>query len=229
MEASICLFAPRSANYNRFRSMRGGVYTIEGLIGVGKTTLGRSLERYLNENGLEAKFFPEYVNKELLSQYIKDMKRYAYAFQMVMLCKRIEIYRQAELFSRTGGISLIDRSIVGDMTFARMQMENGYFTPEEWAVYLNLVKSEIQLAPTASLYLRCTAATSLERVKSRGNESEINGYTYDYMNKLHNAYTVSFSHCTDLRHIVIEWDSPQLLEDGSLPRESVEGILQQLL
>src|SRR4051812_7244364 len=114
------MFAERSALYCRFKSLKCGVFTIEGIIGVGKTTLGRSLEKMLNDNGIATKFFPEYVNKDLLGQYIGNMHRYAYSFQLIMLCKRIEIYREAERFAATGGVAIIDRSIVGDMTFALM-------------------------------------------------------------------------------------------------------------
>src|SRR5687767_9035911 len=113
------MFTNRDPNYDKFKSLKGGVFTIEGIIGAGKTTLGKSLEQFLNECGIKTRFFPEYINKDLLSQYIGDMKRYAYSFQLIMLCKRIEIYRIAEAFASTGGVALIDRSIIGDMSFAR--------------------------------------------------------------------------------------------------------------
>ncbi|CAH6420524.1 Hypothetical protein HVR_LOCUS1214 [uncultured virus] len=38
------IFASRNPLYEKYKSLRAGVYTIEGIIGVGKTTLGRSLE-----------------------------------------------------------------------------------------------------------------------------------------------------------------------------------------
>lgn len=134
------MFADRHSDFDKLKYLKGGIYTIEGIIGVGKTTLGRSAERYLNNIGLKEKFYPEYVNKELLAQYIGNMKRYAYSFQMIMLCKRIEIYREAERLAETGGVALIDRSIIGDMTFARMQKDNGNFTEDEWNIYLSLMK-----------------------------------------------------------------------------------------
>lgn len=223
------MFLARHPDFNKLKSLKGGIYTIEGIIGVGKTTLGRSAERYLNTIGLKAKFYPEYVNKDLLSQYISDMKRYAYSFQMIMLCKRIEIYREAEKFAETGGIALIDRSIIGDMTFARMQKENGNFTEDEWKIYLSLMKQEIQLTPTASLFLRCSPQTSLNRVKIRGIEAEINGYTIEYMTQLHNAYETSIHDSTNVRHIIIDWDMSVPVYDGYLSDRFTCEILQSLL
>jgi deoxyadenosine/deoxycytidine kinase len=100
------MFNNRHPMYEKFRVLKGGIYLIEGIIGVGKTTLGNSLEYYLNSVGLKCKFYKEYFNEDLLNQFIGNMKSYAYFFQMMMLTKRIEIYKEAEEFSKSGGISI---------------------------------------------------------------------------------------------------------------------------
>jgi deoxyadenosine/deoxycytidine kinase len=223
------MFASRNPVYNKFKSLKCGIFTIEGIIGVGKTTMGRSLERFLNDNGIRCKFFSEYINIDLLSQYIGDMPKYAYSFQMIMLCKRIEIYRDAERFAATGGVALIDRSIIGDMTFARMQKDNGNFTSKEWDIYLSLMKNEIQMTPTASLYLRCSTGTSLTRVKKRGIQAEIDGYTSEYMDQLYNAYETSINECSNVRHVILDWNNPVVIEDGYLTQELICEVLEKLL
>jgi deoxyadenosine/deoxycytidine kinase len=223
------MFENRHPQYNRFKSLKGSVFTIEGTIGVGKTTLGRSVESYLNEIGLSAKFFPEYVNIELLDQYIYDMKRYAYTFQMVMLCKRIEIYRKAEQFAQNGGVALVDRSIIGDLTFAQMQYDSGNFSTSEWETYRSLMRQEIQLVPTGSLYLRCAPETSLVRVKARGIETEVKGYTVEYMKMLNDAYEKSIAQCTNVRHIIIDWNDPIPVEAGKIGLECVHRILDLMI
>ncbi|CAH6420528.1 Deoxynucleoside kinase [uncultured virus] len=144
-----------------------------------------------------------------------------------MLSKRIEIYRQAKIYATAGGVALIDRSIIGDLTFARMQKDNGNFIEEEWDIYLDVLNQEIQLTP--SLFLRCTATTSLERVKQRGIEAEIKGYTSEYMNQLSNAYDLSISNCSNVRHVILDWNDPAILEKGYLTNAFVEYILNKLL
>lgn len=223
------MFATRHPLYNLFKGLKGGVYTIEGIIGVGKTTFGRSVEKFLNDIGLKAKFFPEYVNKELLAQYISDMKRYAYTFQMIMLCKRIEIYREAERFAESGGIAFVDRSIIGDMTFARMQKDNGNFSASEWETYLGLMRQEIQLTPAASLFLKCSPETSLRRVHERGIQDEIKGYSLAYMQQLSDAYDETITACTDVRHITLDWNAPVDIVDGCINTELVHAIVSKLL
>lgn len=114
------------------RQFIGRIIAVEGGIGAGKSTFGQTLTEYLTDSGLRARYYPEYINQKLLSQYIGDMKKYAYSFQMVMLTMRINIYREAVDFARTGGIAVIDRSLVGDYTFAKMQKETGRISDSEW-------------------------------------------------------------------------------------------------
>jgi deoxyadenosine/deoxycytidine kinase len=223
------MFSDRHPLYNRFKQLKGGIYTIEGIIGVGKTTAGRSLEHFLIEIGIPAKFYPEYMNKDLLEQYIFNMKRYAYAFQMIMLCKRIEIYREAERLASTGCVVFIDRSIMGDMTFARMQKNNGYFTENEWKIYLSFVEQDIQLVPTSSIFLKCSPESSLDRVKQRGIESEIKHYSLKYMRQLEIAYQQSMRDCHNVRHIMINWNTPSPIIDGYLERSKIESMIEMLL
>lgn len=201
------MFAERHPLYDTYKSLRAGIYTIEGIIGCGKTTLGKDIEQFLNEIGISAKFFPEYVNEKLLQQYINNMKKYAYGFQLVMLFKRIEIYREAERFAATGNVAIIDRSLLGDMTFAEMQKINGNFTTEEWDTYLAVVKQEIQLTPTASIYLKCSPEIALRRINKRGIKAEIGGYTLQYLEQLHTAYEIAIGNCGNVKHIIVDWNS----------------------
>jgi deoxyadenosine/deoxycytidine kinase len=229
MEGNLQMFKDRHPKYEKYRSMRGGVYTLEGGVAGGKSTAGRSMANKLNEMGISAQFFPEYVNRRLLRQFIRDMNRYAYSFQMLMLFKRIEIYNEAERFANTGGIAIIDRSIMGDMTFARMQMENGNITNDEWNTYLEVVRDEIRLVPSASLFLKCSVETSMERIRVRGNEEEIRGYSVDYIKQLLASYDKSIAVCTNVRHVIIDWDQSTPIINGHLSDNMVYYLLDQLV
>jgi deoxyadenosine/deoxycytidine kinase len=222
------MFNNRNEQYKRFRSLKAGVYVIEGIIGVGKTTLGKSITKHLNEAGLNARFFPEYVNHTLLKQYIGNMERYAYTFQLFMLSKRIEIYRDAERYSRTGGIAIVDRSIAGDMTFARMQYENGHFTQSEWDTYMSILRQECQLEPSGTIYLNCSVDTAMDRIKIRGIESEVKGYTREYVSMLNDAYQKTF-HSSDIKYLDLEWNDHQEQQDGYLPKDYVFEILDRIM
>ena len=210
------MFASRHPDYFTLSRLRGSVLTLEGLIACGKSTAGKSLEGYFLRAGVNAKFFPEYTNSLLLEQYISNMKKYAYSFQLFMLCKRISIYQEAELFSRGGGVAIIDRSILGDMTFARMQHEESFISDKEWEIYQEVMRQEIKLVPYANIFLKCTPENSLRRVSLRGNIAEIKGYNVEYMEKLATAYEKTLSECTNVPHVILDWNTDLTLTDDRL-------------
>ena len=222
------MFNDRHPMYEEFRHFRGGIYIIEGIIGAGKTTLGNSLETYFNDIGIECKFYKEYVNKELLNQFIGDMTKYAYSYQMIMLIKRLEIYKEAEEFSKLGGIAFIDRSLVGDMTFAKMHHNKKNISDSEWEIYNNFVKNEKVLTPTACIYLDCDINTSIDRIKTRGIISEINGYNNNYLNELKNMYDDVINNQKNVKVIKIDWNDSMILKDRLITDDDLVNIIRLL-
>jgi deoxyadenosine/deoxycytidine kinase len=223
------MFSSRNSRYEEFTFLRGRIFVIEGLIGVGKTTLGKSLEKYLNSIGIECKFFPEYVNNDLLDLYIKDMPREAFAFQLFMLSKRIDIYREATTFAKTGGIAIIDRSIHGDMAFAYMQKEKGFISEAEWNIYLKIVQAEIQLEPSATIFLNCDIEKCFTRLKIRGNKSESTGYTQGYFSDLSNAYSYIMNEYSTCKIINIDWNNHLEFDSNYLKNEVSEHFLRRII
>lgn len=93
---------------------------------------------------------------------------------MIMAVKRIKIYKEAEGFSKLGGISFIDRSLIGDTTFVVLDYKNGNISDNEWEIYNNFKKNEKLFTPSACIYLNCNSEISKNRIKNRGIISEIN-------------------------------------------------------
>lgn len=224
------LLKKKNSHYHKFLKFTGHVITIEGIVGAGKSTFGKSLEKLFNSAGLRAKFFPEYKNIPLLDQYITDMKKYAYSFQLVMLMKRIETYRIAHEFASQGGISIIDRSLVGDITFARMQVAKGNISPQEFLIYENVIRSEEIFEPDITVYLEASTDTVLKRIKERGIESEINGYSREYLDTLKENYEIVLSGIDNVVHI--DYNSNIELQtsadEKSVPEQVVISILEKI-
>lgn len=160
--------------------MAGKVIVIEGIIAAGKTTLIRDLERRLKERGERVIVKEEKVNTLLLSLYITDMERYAFSFQVIMLNQRLSILRQAQSLKERGYTVLVDRGLVGDLAFAKM--EKGYFTKEERRCYFSMLKARER--PDRVIYLSVEPEVAMERLRARGNESEVAGYTLEYLRDL---------------------------------------------
>jgi deoxyadenosine/deoxycytidine kinase len=176
---------------------------LEGLIGVGKSTLGKSLEATLNDIGISATFLTEFVSNDLLEQYVSDMSKYAYTFQMIMLSKRLEIYREAQRRAMQGEVVLVDRSLVGDYVFALLHFRYGNISEEEFQLYCTMLYSEKPIEPTATLFLQADVPTCISRAAKRGRKSE-DAYDRQYFDALSSTYEEVFTQLPTPR-VSVDW------------------------
>ena len=197
------LFTKLPEDYYHYTCLRGCIFVLEGLIGVGKSTLGQSLEKTLNEIGISATFLAEFVSEDLLSQYISDMGKYAYSFQMIMLTKRLEIYREAERRAKQGEVVLVDRSLLGDYAFALLQVRQGNMSNEEFRVYCAMLEKEKPIEPTLTVFLDADVPTCISRAAKRGRESE-NAYDRQYFDNLLSVYNEVFPQL-QVRKTSLDW------------------------
>ena len=190
--------------YNKLKHLRGHVIVLEGTISAGKTTLGKNIVDLLTKFKLKAKFFHEYVNEDLLQQYIIDMKTYAYGFQLIMQAHRINSYKNARDFANKGGIAIIDRSIIGDYAFALMQKKRGFITEAEWDIYMKIFIQENLIQPDGIIYLDCTVDTVVGRIVKRGIKCE-SSYDISYLQELNQTYSHAFEE-NHINPLIIDWN-----------------------
>lgn len=120
----------------------GRVIVLEGLIGIGKSTLSRSLLHWATAvfgAGARVVLILENIDPTLLQNFLDDQLAMAFGFQMYAACARLETMRQAEALARQGNIVLVDRGLLGDATFARMHKENGNISPKQWQAYCSIM------------------------------------------------------------------------------------------
>jgi len=202
-------------HYHKLSSWRGRVLVLEGLIGVGKSTLGQSITNYLNSIGIETMFFNEFVNEPLLELYLTDRKKYAFPFQVIMLRERINIYRRAWEIAKKGKFCIIDRSIYGDMAFAQMQKNDYNFTDKEWCTYMSLIKIENLPKPSATIFLDCEPVEAFRRMQVRSIQAEVSSYSLEYFENLYQNYLqIMTEYQCDF--IVLDWNVPKEIVDPSI-------------
>ena len=204
------VFIKKSNENRRWSCLRGHVITIEGLIGAGKSTLGRSLVQYLTNIGLDAKFYSEFVHLPLLEQYISNMSKYGYSFQIIMVRERLRIYRVAMEAADRGEISIIDRCMLGDVAFARMLHQQKILSDDEWSTYLSLIKKDEIIEPSLTVYLDCSAKEAFNRMLSRSNQAEVTGYSLEYFEHLEKSY----------QEIISAINPPLIKVDWEIPRQT---------
>lgn len=192
------------------------VMALEGLVGVGKTTLSKKLE----SAGL-AKVLRETVSLGILSLFYADPKRYGFAMQYAMLQKRnfqAELLRYESLVPGTERLAW-DRSKLGDLLFAVLNHLLGSISLEEFEAYLqefgcssiqNLAKLDFVQRLTKVVFLFDDPERCRRRVLERGHDSEKNipeAY-YQALEDVHLALALLLLTTTDmqnLRVICLRW------------------------
>ena len=193
---------------------------IDAVVGAGKT----SYMEMLSEE-MKIPCFQEPVQENpLLDKFYYDRKRYAFPLQIYFLNRRFEMLKQA---SEAGEPSLMDRSIYGDMIFAKMLYEEGDMEKDEFILYRDLLTNMLDHveAPKLMIYLKIDTDSAIERIKKRGRDYE-QIVERDYWENLNKQYEDYFSNYSLSPLLVIEaakYDIVGNLKD----REKVLQIIRQ--
>jgi deoxyadenosine/deoxycytidine kinase len=172
---------------------------IEGVIGVGKTTLSRLLaERLGAELVLE-----EVEENPFLHEFYADRARWAFQTQMHFLFSR---YQQQRSLLQT---DLFLQRVVSDYLFQKDRIfANLNLTDRELALYERIV-TQIELEvprPDVVVYLQANTDTLLARIRDRGRPFE-KEMEREYLKALNEAYNYFFFHYTDAPLLVVNTDS----------------------
>ena len=195
---------------------------IDAVVGAGKT----SYMEMLSEE-MKIPCFQEPVQENpLLDKFYYDRKRYAFPLQIYFLNRRFEMLKQA---SEAGEPSLMDRSIYGDMIFAKMLYEKGDMEKDEFILYRDLLNNMLDHveAPKLMIYLKIDTDSAIERIKKRGRDYE-QIVERDYWENLNKEYEDYFSNYNLSPLLVIKaakYDIVGNLKD----REKVLQIIRQAM
>jgi len=168
---------------------------VEGVIGVGKTSLSR-----LMSERLQAKLVLEEVEENpFLKDFYQDRERYAFQTQMHFLFSRYQqqrSLRQMELFSER---MVSDYLFQKDRIFASLNL-----VERELALYERLVgwlELEV-LKPDVVVYLQANPDTLMSRIARRGRTFE-RDMDREYIRQLNEAYNHFFFHYVDAPLLVV--------------------------
>jgi deoxyadenosine/deoxycytidine kinase len=161
---------------------------LEGNIGAGKSTMGRILKASglfdFIEEPVEA--WQEGFAANLLDAFYRDMKRWAFTFQITAFVTRAKTWQEVLAFTDHSRV-VLERSIFTDRyVFATNSYRLGGMTETEWQVYCRLwdfLASNYCVEPDCILYYRTPAEICAERMKARGR-SEESGVSLEYLLQL---------------------------------------------
>ena len=159
---------------------------IEGVIGVGKTTLARLLQPAFDA----ALLLEVFEENPFLSDFYADRARYAFQTQVFFLLSRYHQQRRSvgELLSEKGGL-LSDYTFEKDALFARINLSG-----DELEMYYRVhdALAEKIIRPDLILYLRASTDTLMARIAFRDRPYERN-MERDYIHQQNLTYDAFFS------------------------------------
>jgi len=190
---------------------------IEGVIGVGKTTLARLLQpRFDAELLLEV-----FEENPFLSDFYADRERYAFQTQIFFLLSR---YRQQQR------VRLNDRPLIADYTFAKDRL----------FAHLNLQGDELEMyervhralaekitLPDLIVYLRAGLETLMARIAMRDRPYE-RGMDPAYIESVRQAYEDHFARYDEVPVLVVETDELDFVRRPQ-DLDYVEGLIRTAL
>jgi deoxyguanosine kinase len=178
---------------------------IEGVIGVGKTTLATLLAKKWRAH-LKLEVVEE---NPFLAQFYADMRGYAFQTQLFFLLSRhkqqLEL-RQYDLFMER---------VVSDYLFAKDRIfANITLDDNELALYkrlADLLEREVP-KPDVVVYLQASVDVLMDRIRRRGREFE-RDMSREYIDTLNEAYNYFFFHYKDTPLIVVNTNDIDFVEN----------------
>lgn len=180
--------------------------SIEGAIGVGKTTLARLLGRELGAE-LLLEVFEE---NPFLSDFYADRERYAFQTQIFFLLSR---YRQQHKVIQQ---TLAESPLISDYTFAKDRLfAELNLANDELAMYrrVHAILAEKIVLPDLVIYLQAGTDALMERIALRDRSYE-RGMSRDYIDRLSVAYERFFTGYTGAPVIFIDTDDLNYVRDA---------------
>ncbi|MBW8011693.1 MAG: deoxynucleoside kinase [Chloroflexi bacterium] len=166
---------------------------IEGVIGVGKTTLARLLQPSFDAE-IQMEVFEE---NPFLANFYEDRERYAFQTQIFFLLSRYHQQRQAVKQTLKAGRNLImDYTFAKDALFAQVNLEG-----DELKMYHRVhdALGEKITLPDLVVYLQADASVLMQRITQRDRPYERN-MQVEYIELLNEAYNAFYSDQHDSTH-----------------------------
>jgi deoxyguanosine kinase len=174
------------------------VYSIEGNIGAGKSTILEYMKEKLKNNknvlfATEPLDMWEKIHDEegtnMLVKFYKDQDKYAFPFQVMAFATRLLKLREEMRKKPDAKIIICERSLEADYNiFAKMLHDEGKIETINYNVYLQFYELYRNDFPTKGLiYINASPETCQNRINSRNRQGE-EGIPLDYLEKCHSYH-----------------------------------------
>jgi len=203
------------------------IYSMEGNIGVGKTTFINMVKQMYPSNNIIVLEEPvnEWLsiknsdNKNILELFYADQNKYAFSFQMMAYISRLALLKQT-LKQNPHAIIITERSVYTDKhIFAKMLYDDGKIEKINYEIYNKWFEHFAEDIPISKIiYLQCTPSIAHARVIKRNREGE--NIPLEYLTKCH-TYHEEWICNTNIEYLIIDANKENT-------KENVDSWKQQL-
>ncbi len=189
---------------------------VEGPIGVGKTSLTRTLSKRLNARSV----FELVEENPFLASFYQDRSKHAFQTQLFFLLSRFkqqqELFQQ-ELFSQ---VTVSDYLFAKDRIFASITLD-----PNELALYERVYEhlGPRVMKPDLVIYLQARLDVLLARIRKRGREFE-RKFDPEYLAELARTYNDFFHRYDETPLLVINTSDIDFVESENDFEELIRAI-----
>jgi len=175
------------------------IFSIEGNIGSGKSTLVKILSEklhhvahipviYVQEPVSEWDNIKDRNGKTILEKFYADQHKYAFSFQMMAYISRLALLKRV-IKENPNAILITERSVFTDKeVFAKMLYDEGKIEEVNYQIYLQWFNEFIEDIPiTGLIYMNTTPEKSEERVNIRARSGE--NIPLEYLKRCHEYHT----------------------------------------
>jgi deoxyadenosine/deoxycytidine kinase len=179
---------------------------VEGVIGVGKTSLTKILARHFDGRCVHEPV----IENPFLARFYEDRKRFAFQTQLFFLLTR---YQQQQELKQPGlfqPVTVCDYLFAKDRLFATLNLDR-----DELALY-NQVYDALDArlpAPDLVVYLQADVEVLIERIRQRGLDFE-QGIDPDYLRGLSQLYNDYFFDYREAPLLVVQTSGIDFVNNG---------------
>ena len=215
------------------------IFSIEGNIAAGKTTLLKKLKETSNLKGYPILFIEEPVEvwetikdsegKNILQHFYDDNVKYAFPFQMMAYISKIQLLVKT-IKDNEKSIIILDRSIFTDKNiFVEMLHDSGKLNDIEYNIYLkwfDAYKEGVKL--DGIIYLKADVENSMERIITRGRPGEKN-IPKEYLQSCYNYHEKWLNNLEEQENILLLNGNRDLNDDYENHILAVHAFMQNFI
>jgi deoxyadenosine/deoxycytidine kinase len=196
------------------------IFSIEGNIGSGKSTLIKRLQQsftnfvYLPEPVDLWNEIKDTSGVTILEKYYSNKERYSFSFQMMAYITRLSQIKECIKNSPSDAVIITERCLLTDRyVFAKMLYDNNFIEEIEYSIYKRWFDEFDEYPLTGIIYIKTTPEICLARVNHRNRKGE-ETIPIEYLSCCHDYHEQWINKSETVKMIV----------DGNLPIRENEII-----